>query len=697
MLQNSDKQLQNLDSAYGPMLAQGFAQPSVVSNVVGMSFQEKHGDMISLQNRNFTLMRQQGGTDDDEIEGPDDAWLPDSGAPQPVDAEEEAIVVSLPLALQGPAATAWKLATDAKCTEEQVDAVALVALSLQKRFDTRPDTSTHLLPVATATGNHRAVWMGGGGVGKTHTLTRVVEPLGVAYFGESGYAAAAQANAAAQNLGPRGRTMHSSNGLLMTDSLQTAKLRLNARTQKKMIRSTGSLGVDVIDELGCVSGFLLHADALRKTYGRSLQHKLPTTSYMKPQETWGRMPVKLLCGDFYQLPPVPASASLLASTKGQTYEHQQGRKLLADMEYVVDFVQMQRFNDPLQVEVLEAMRTPGGKRISEASWKAIVKTRIASKAAKNSDSSDGAAQPAAWDRRLREARGWYESAYEWRIVSYAMHANARLDASDAGKVLFYVPAVDNPAARLSRDDFDAMRAVPNISSTAKLPSVLPVFVGMQMILTESFAPPKYVRGTPCEVVGLEPHPREPPIDGRDSIATHGCVILHYMPKCVYVRIKGSKDHFLQAKAAGVNQPTAEDLQGVLAIKPKPRSWKFTPATCKNAVQINRTQIPLLPQKQCTLHGVQGKTADPGFIVHWTFPPALTTESKWLAYYVSLSRPRSFGQLLSHGLPERDVIESGPPEDISKAFKELFEDKIDKTKIACAQARQEMGWPARKDA
>ena len=67
------------------------------------------------------------------------------------------------------------------------------------------------------------------------------------------------------------------------------------------------------------------------------------------------------------------------------------------------------------------------------------------------------------------------------------------------------------------------------------------------------------------------------------------------------------------------------------------------------------------------------------------------------YYVSLSRPRSFSQLLSHGLPDRDVIESGPPEDIVKAFQELFADKIAKTKVACAQARQEMGWPARKDA
>ena len=132
--------------------------------------------------------------------------------------------------------------------------MALLALSLQKRFDARPDKATHFLPVATAENNHRAVWLGGGGVGKTHTLTEVVEPLAVTYFGESGYAAAAQSNHAAQNLRPRGRTLHAANGLLMTDSLQTTRLRLNARTQKKMIPLTGTLCVDVIDELGCAPG-----------------------------------------------------------------------------------------------------------------------------------------------------------------------------------------------------------------------------------------------------------------------------------------------------------------------------------------------------------------------------------------------------------------------------------------------------------
>jgi hypothetical protein len=403
---------------------------------------------------------------------------------------------------------------------------------------------------------------------------------------------------------------------------------------------------------------------------------------MKPQETWGRMPVKLLCGDFYQLPPVPASASLLAPTTKQTYEHQQGRKILADMEYVIDFVQMKRFKDELQIQVLEAMRTPGGKKISEECWQAILRTEI--------KLSSSASQPTAWDPRLRAARLWFESAYEWRIVSYAMHTQARLNAHDAKKILFFIAAVDRPAVRCNRQEFDEMRAEPNISTTAKFMGLLPVFIGMEMILTESVLPPKYVRGTACVVVGLELHPQEPAIEGRASIASDGCVVLRYLPKAVYVKIKGSKDVHLQS-----NSHSDIDLEGVLAIPPQPRPWKFQPSTGNHTVPVTRSQIPLLPQKQCTLHGVQGKTAEPGFIAHWTFPAKLSKPSKWLATYVSLSRPTCFNNLLGHGLPDREIIESGPPEEITKAFEELFTAKIATTKIACAKARKEMGWPVRR--
>ena len=78
---------------------------------------------------------------------------------------------------------------------------------------------------------------------------------------------------------------------------------------------------------------------------------------------------------------------------------------------------------------------------------------------------------------------------------------------------------------------------------------------------------------------------------------------------------------------------------------------------------------------------------------WTQPPlklCLCQQTPDSRFFTT----RSFGQLLSHGLPDRSIIESGPPEQVAKAFAELFTDKIAATKIACAKARQELGWPAR---
>ena len=96
-----------------------------------------------------------------------------------------------------------------------------------------------LLPVAPLANNHRAVWLGGGGVGKTRTLCKVVQPLAETFFGPGGYSATAHSNHASQNLGSKGRTLHAANGLLFNDSMQTARLRLNPQTQKKMDRLAG--------------------------------------------------------------------------------------------------------------------------------------------------------------------------------------------------------------------------------------------------------------------------------------------------------------------------------------------------------------------------------------------------------------------------------------------------------------------------
>ena len=48
---------------------------------------------------------------------------------------------------------------------------------------------------------------------------------------------------------------------------------------------------------------------------------------------------------------------------------------------------------------------------------------------------------------------------------------------------------------------------------------------------------------------------------------------------------------------------------------------------------------------------------------------------WLACYVSLYRPREIARMLSHGLPDKSIIEGGPPENITTAFAHCFADKI----------------------
>jgi hypothetical protein len=206
-LSYENKQLQKVVGVSGAAVRERRGISSAIArHCTGLSYKNDFEDMLALQTQNITLAKKQ--MDFEEPESEEEA----SSASQLAATDQSATMVPLPLAVQGPDKVAWKLLTDASATEEQIDAVALLALSMKKRFDSRPDKTTHRLPVATAENNHRAVWLGGGGVGKTRTLCLVVEPLAVTYYGVDGYLATAQANHAAQNLGPRGRTLHAANG-----------------------------------------------------------------------------------------------------------------------------------------------------------------------------------------------------------------------------------------------------------------------------------------------------------------------------------------------------------------------------------------------------------------------------------------------------------------------------------------------------
>ena len=94
-----------------------------------------------------------------------------------------------------------------------------------------------------------------------------------------------------------------------------------------------------------------------------------------------------------------------------------------------------------------------------------------------------------------------------------------------------------------------------------MPGLLQLFVGMEVILTESLLPPRYVRGAPGKVVGIEFHAVEPAVEGRASIVSDGVVVLHCMPKCFYIQMEGSNELFLQA-APGTATSALEDRRRV---------------------------------------------------------------------------------------------------------------------------------------
>ena len=60
----------------------------------------------------------------------------------------------------------------------------------------------------------------------------------------------------------------------------------------------------------------------------------------------------------------------------------------------------------------------------------------------------------------------------------------------------------------------------------------------------------------------------------------------------------------------------------------------------------------------------------------------------------LSRHQSLETLLSFGLPDRNVLEGGPPQELFDAVDNLLGQKILDSKVRAALARKALGWPAR---
>ena len=589
-------------------------------------------------------------------------------------------VADMPLVWQGPAAYAWELLVNSKCSDEQIDATAIVVRNLHKQWQQRADQSSAMLPAVTRSHSSRVIWLGGGGCGKSYVINKVLRPLALAFFGPDGYLAQCQSNAGARLL--RGRTIHSSLGLAASSSLTTVALRLTGQRKIKLERTLPKIGALVLDEVSQVSGELLHANALSFTYARQEVHGLRPPEYMAPDNLFGGLPLALLAGDFLQLPPIPSSSSLLFRHPTSSYEHKQGRAIAQSFSTVFQFKETQRFTDPLLVQILASMREPGGRRISEEAWSALCRTKV--------NVVDGIQ-----DARLRATGDWMETGYQWSIVSLAQQLRSRLAAAKSGKVLYYIQAIDRPAHSCAKEDYTAMLMTPSMTETKKLMGLLPVFVGQRVRLVTTIMAPELVPEREGTVVGIELRAADKAenMSAERLAACHktGCCVCSHMPEAVYVKIHDFEMSLLPEQAGSARG-------GIVAIKPHTATWKFKrgrKGAERSGIEVQRTQIPLAPAHVKTLHSLQGTTAEPGLVAHWGLPKQLTKDAVWLARYVLLSRIRSLSALLSYNLPDREAFESGPPEIILSMMDELCSPDRTATSEDCKRAREELGWPSRR--
>ena len=616
------------------------------------------------------------------------------------DAEATCTIQELPDLMRGPKHVAERIMREQAChdpphvlNDEQMTLYALWVDAMQQAFTRRSNPEEPFLPLDE--------WLfdiiidGGGGCGKTMLINHFFVPLCRAFFRHAGVVLAAPTNKAARGI--HAKTLHCVLGFTPESSLRTSALALTTQRRVKLERTCIPAGAVIEDEFSMIAGSMNHAASLLFTYAREGTYRLRREDYAQPRERYGRVAILAWAGDHLQLPPVPKKNSLLAPLQSTSQEHRVGASIFRNAQYVFQMRQMMRFKDARLLRILQTMRTVGGQALSPTDWKALLDTEA-------NEQGCSVAQPT-------PPQGWYHTCYVWSIIAMASYVDARDSARLAQKTLFYVQAVDvitNYSASCpeqSRDLFRSLLQVPSLTKTKRLPAFCLLHVGMEVRLTTTLDQPYAVQDATATV--LEIHYAEHDAAAQQymrSAAQPEEVLLDQLPVAVLVRLHDCKHVFLPCEPCDGCEAfnslcekcgdKRKDLEGIFAVQPIPRSWTYDGPELKGQyVNVARRQLPLGPARVLPLYSMQGMTAEPGLVAHWTFPPRLDYDIKWLIGYVILSRVPSLPQLMSIGLSDkiRAIIEGGPPDSLVQAFNTLFQDKAEQTLAAALEARRRLGW------
>ena len=113
------------------------------------------------------------------------------------------------------------------------------------------------------------------------------------------------------------------------------------------------------------------------------------------------------------------------------------------------------------IAILEAMRDPQGRKITDAQWKKLLQTEV--------DLSHPDFDAASL---VKDTADWYHTAYTWNFVSMAMALRAQHGAREQNKQLFYIPSVDSPKKNYNQALYKEMLDEYNLRKTKKSRNLL---------------------------------------------------------------------------------------------------------------------------------------------------------------------------------------------------------------------------------
>ena len=505
--------------------------------------------------------------------------------------------------------------------------------------------------------------MGPGGTGKTAVL-RMVEALTVFFAGVDSVRKLAPSNAAARLLG--GDTLHA----LCKLPFGNTNLRMKqGRLAKPALRNhqkqwAGAIQA-FVDEISMVS-----ADQLLQCDVRLRQAKL------QPNVRFGNLAMNL-CGDFLQLPPVdthgtrkslalPVDAvgnveveeEACAAQKDATEIAQQTkRKEQAALEGRQGFELWRSITTVVNLYV--NVRAPGvlgrlqaemrSGKISDQMWE-LYTSRIMVQD----------------DARLRDT----SSPFTQHPVTFIVHRHkiramrsletAREETKRLQTPLYLLQARDE-AVRIEDEPkltatlrADLLRRV-NPEHTKSLPSFLPLYVGMRLLLSsKDCVRIGIMKGCPCVVESIVLAPDEIVPFRLVAGAPHPLV---YMPVSLLLRAEKA-DWILPRGDLPASLPKHVDRRGLFQIRP---TYDYLSVQCgMEYIRVRRTTFKVLPADTITVYTAQGGTFD-AVVADMQRPPNLPTSNHWLACYVMISRAKDINGFLVLRPATRKELESRPPQ------------------------------------